>query len=226
MLDGEPLSGAPESCHHFVRDEDDAVAVADLADALQVAGWRHHDARGAWHRLEDQRRERQRVLHLDQPLEVFEGPLRFLLLGLGMERGAIQERPVEVHDTAVAVVVGPATWVACQVHRGVGATVVGPIARQHLVPAGVQSGHPYGVFDGVGATIGEEHSVEITWCPFGDQPCGLRTGGVDVCGCDGAQFGCLFGNGGNDFRVLMADVGVDHLRREVQQLVAVTIPDV
>ena len=38
MLAAEPPSGTSEPRHHFVEDEQDAVAVADLTDGGEVAG--------------------------------------------------------------------------------------------------------------------------------------------------------------------------------------------
>ena len=171
MLDGEPLSGSAEAGHHLVGDEHDAVLVADLPHAGHVAGRRHHDARGAGHGLEDDRRERRRPLVLDQPLQVLQRALGFLLLVLGVERRAVQERAVEVHDAAAGVVVGVAARVTGQVDRGVGAAVVRAVARQHLVAAGVQPGHPHRVLDGVGAAVGEEHLVR------GHPGCARRSAG-------------------------------------------------
>ena len=37
VLAGEPLAGAAEARHHLVEDQQDPVAVADLAHALEVA---------------------------------------------------------------------------------------------------------------------------------------------------------------------------------------------
>ena len=226
MLYGEPLSGSAEPCHDLVGDEHHAVLVAQLAHPGHIAGWGHHDARGAGHRLEDDRRERRRPLVLDQPVEVVEGALGLLLLVLGVKRGAVQERSVEVDDAAARIVIGVAARITGQVDRGVGAPVVRAVTGQHLVAAGVQAGHADGVLDGVCAAVGEEHPVQVARGALGDQPGRLGPGRVDVLRGDGAQLGGLLGNGRNDFRVLMTDVGEDQLRREVEQLVACAVPDV
>ena len=44
----------------------------------------------------------RRPLVLDQPLQVLQRALGLLLLVLGVERRAVQERAVEVHDAALA----------------------------------------------------------------------------------------------------------------------------
>ncbi len=64
---------------------------------------------------------------------------------------------------------------------------------------------------GVSAAIGEEDPVELTRGAFGDQPRGFGAGVVGVLWCHRAQLCGLFGNGGNDFRVLVADIGVHQL---------------
>ena len=207
VVDTEPLSGPPESGHHLVGDEDDAVAVADLPDSCPVPGRRNHDAGGARHRFQDQCGERRRALVRDEAIEVFQCALRLLLIGVGVERGPIQERAIEMHDATAGVVVGIAARVAGQVHRSVGAAVIRAVPRQHFVAAGVQSRHPNRMLDGVGTGVGEEHAIEIAGCPFGDQAGCLGAGRVGVLRCDRAEFRSLFGNGRNDFRMLMADIG-------------------
>ncbi len=73
--------------------------------------------------------------------------LALLGLGGGVEVRAVQERPEEVDDAGVAVVVGPAPRVAGEVDRGVGAAVVRAVAGEHLVAAGVQTRHAHRVLD-------------------------------------------------------------------------------
>ena len=45
LLAGVQGSGAPHAAHHLVENEQDAVAVADRADALEIVGDRRHGAR-------------------------------------------------------------------------------------------------------------------------------------------------------------------------------------
>ena len=176
--------------------------------------------------FQDDRGDRARPLQQDRLLEMFERALRLLGLGAGVELAAVQERAEEAHDAAVGVVVRPAARVAGHVDRGVGAAVIRAVARQHLVAAGVQPGHPHRVLVGVGAAVGEEHLVQLTGGALGDQPRRLRAGVVDVLRRDGAQLGGLGLDGGDDFRVLVADVGVHQLGGEVQQPVAVAVPHI
>ena len=53
----------------------------------------------------------------DDLLEVLEGPVALLLLARGVERGAVEERPEEVHRPGAPVVVRPAPRLAGQVRR-------------------------------------------------------------------------------------------------------------
>ena len=46
LLAGVQRAGAAHAAHHFVEDQQDAVAVADLAHALEIAGHRRHRAQG------------------------------------------------------------------------------------------------------------------------------------------------------------------------------------
>ena len=46
LLDGVERAGAAHAAHHLVGDEEDAVPVADLAHALEVAGHRRHGTLG------------------------------------------------------------------------------------------------------------------------------------------------------------------------------------
>ena len=73
VVDREPAAGAPEAAHDLVGDQEDAVAVADLADALEVAVGRDEDPVRADDRLEDEGRDRVRALEHDDLLEVCEG---------------------------------------------------------------------------------------------------------------------------------------------------------
>ena len=162
--------------------------------------------------LEHDRGDRCRALEPDHVVEVLQRPLAHSCSSvLGVERRAVEVRPEEVHDTAVAVVVGPAPRVAGQVDRRVGAAVVAAVAREHLVAPGVQPGHPDGVLDGVGAAVGEEDLVQVAGCALGDQPGGLGARVVGVLRRDRAQPGGLLLDRGDDLRVLVADVGVDQL---------------
>ncbi len=92
----------PKPGHHLVGDEHDAVLVAELTHALEVAVGRHEDAVGADHRLEDDRRHRVRALDHEGVAQVLEGPVALLLLALGVEGRAVGVGTPEVHDARLA----------------------------------------------------------------------------------------------------------------------------
>ena len=145
---------------------------------------------------------------------------------VGVERAAVEERPEEVHRAGAAVVVGPAARVAGQVHREVGAAVVGAVRREHLEPAGVQPGHPDRVLDRVCAAVGEEHLVQAARGrrrrSAGPPRSGPRSRAV---GAIGAERRRLLLDRRDHPRVLVADVGEDQLGGEVEVLGALVVPD-
>src|SRR5206468_12153830 len=57
MIDCEPFSGAAEAAHDLVADEEDAVAVADLAQSLQISVRRYDQAVRAGDGLDENRRD-------------------------------------------------------------------------------------------------------------------------------------------------------------------------
>ena len=176
--------------------------------------------------LEDERGDRARTLERDDLLEVLERSLALLLGRVGPERRPVGVRTEEVHDAGGAAVVGPAPRVAGHLHRGRGVAVVAAVRREHLVPAGVQPGHPHGVLDRVGAAVGEEHLVEVGGRALGDQPRALGTLVVRVLRRDGREPAGLLLDRRDHLRVLVTDVDVDQLRGEVEVAVAVVVPDV
>src|SRR5699024_12496900 len=110
------------------------------------------------------------------------------------------------------------------VDGGGGGGVVAAERREGLVAAGVAAGHAGRVLDGLGAGVGEEHTVHAGGGDLGDQPGGLGASGVGVRRVDGRQFGGLVLDGLDHHGVLTADAGVDPPCGEVGVLVAVPVP--
>ena len=90
---------------------------------------------------------------------------------------------------------------------------------------GVQTRHANGVLCGLGSAVGEEHHVQIPGSEFGDQSRGFAARIVGKCWCDGAQLGSLLLDRGDQLRVLVTDVQVDELAREVEELGAILGPE-
>ena len=156
VVDGEPAAGAPEPRHHLVGDHDDAVLVAEIADAAQVAVGQHEDAVGAGHGLEDEAGDRVRALELDLLFEIGER-------GLGRVPAALHAvvRIHDVHDAGDAWLGGPPARIAGQRDRTGGAAVIRAVAREDLVPARVHARDADRVLVGLGAAVGEKEHVDV-----------------------------------------------------------------
>ncbi|MNO37167.1 hypothetical protein D3C76_272460 [compost metagenome] len=69
-LCGKSLAGTTEACDHFVEHQQDAVAVANVAQALEVASRWYIDADGTGDGLDKARRDAVRTVGGDDALEV------------------------------------------------------------------------------------------------------------------------------------------------------------
>ena len=156
MVDGEPLAGATEAAHHLVGDHHDAVAVADLAHTLEIAVRRDEDAVGAHHRLEDEAGDGVAALVHDHVFQLTQRHVH--RLGL---RATPLVRVGGTVDARYARLAGPAARVSGGHHHLAGGTVIGAVASQDLVPAGVLARQLDGVLVGLGPAVGEEHHVQV-----------------------------------------------------------------
>ena len=91
--------------------------------------------------------------------------------------------------------------------------------------AGVEAGHADGVLGRLRTAVGEEHHVEVTGSELGDEAGRLAPVGVGERGGDGAQPAGRLLDGGDQAGVLVADVQVDELGREVQVAAALVVPE-
>src|SRR5207247_2649428 len=107
----EPASRAAEAGHDLVEDEQDSVAVADLADGLKVAVRRRDDSVRTGDRLEEHRRDRLRAFVLEDLLEMRRA--RADWTGIRMPgRAAIRVRVEHADDAGHPRLVRPATGIA------------------------------------------------------------------------------------------------------------------
>ena len=163
LVDGEPVAGPPEAGHDLVGDHQDAVAVADLADAGDVAVRRDEDAVGAHDRLEEDGRDGPGALVADDVLEALQGLTDRSRLGLAPAVG------VRIADDADdARLVGPAARVAGQRHRPERGAVVRAVAGQDLVLAADVPGELDRVLDRLRAAEREEHLVHVARQDLGE----------------------------------------------------------
>ena len=124
------------------------------------------------------------------------------------------------------VFVRPAARIAGRGDGSTGVAVIGAVERELLVLVRVDTGHADRILDGVGPAIGEEHLVHVLGHQAGDELGCLAARSVRVLRCDGRQLRGLVLDRLDDLRMLVADVHVDELRREVEELIAVVIPEV
>ena len=226
VVDGEPLAAAAEAGHDLVGDHHDAELVAQPANPGEVARRRHQDAVGADHRLQDDRGDRRRALERDQVAQVCQRALGLLLRRGGVERRAVGVRAEVAHDAGHAGLVRPAPRVAGHGDRTGRRAVVAAVRGEDLVPAGVRTGQAHRVLGGLGATVGEEHPVEVAGRALGDQPRGLAARVVGEGRLDRAQPRGLLLDRGDQLRVLVADVDVHQLAGEVQVPLAPVVGEV
>ena len=211
VLDREPPAGAPETRHHLVGDHQDAVAIAELANALDVAVRRNEDAVGADDGLEEDRRDRVRSLVHDHVLETAEALLDRPRLALapamrvGIPDHADQPRLRR-----------PAARIAGERHRTHGRPVIRAVASEDLVAAGVLASDLDRVLDRLGAAEREEDLVEIAGQQPGQLLAETRSNLGDERRLDELQPGGLLDDGVDDPLVAVTDVHRHQLAVEIE----------
>ena len=120
----------------------------------------------------------------------------------------------------------PPSRVAGQRDRAGGRAVVAAVRREHLVATRVKAGHPDRVLDGFGAAVGEEDLLQARWRDFGDQTRRLAAGVVGERRLNGAETARLLCDGRDELGVLVTDVHVHELRREIEVTLARVVAEV
>ena len=200
------------------------MGVTDLPHPREVVSRREQHAVRAHHRLEDDRGDAVGSFVLDHLRQVGDRPVGLLLVAGGAERRAVGVRPEEVDDAGDRRLGAPPAGLAGEGHGRGRRAVVAAVRRQHLVAAGVGTGHAQGVLVGLGATVGEEHPVEPVRGVGRDQSRRFVAGLVGERRRHRAQPFRLLDDGGDHLGVLVTEVEVHELRREVEPAVAVVVP--
>ena len=217
VVDRPPRTRSAEAAHDLVGDQPDAVAIAHLAHALQVAVGRDEDAVGPDHGLDDERRDGLRALVDDDHA-----------LGLAQQlvdrpRPSLAPRLRVGHadDAPDAVLRRPATRVAGGGDDLARRAVIRPITREHLPPTGRLAGQLDRVLVGLGAAVGEEEDVDVARRDLGQL---LAQPGARLVGHERVDVGQLVGlrlDRVDDALVAVADVDAHQLRVEVEVALAV-----
>ena len=163
MVDRKPRTRAAEPRHDLVADHQDPVAIAQLADALEVTIGGDQDAVGTGHGLEEEGRNRIRAFQLDRLLEVLERLRRRVHLALGPVI-----RIEDVHHTGCPQVAGPPPGVPRQRHCARGRSVIRAVPREDFWAPGHGPGELDRIFIGLGAAQREEHLVQVPGHQLGE----------------------------------------------------------
>ena len=160
VIDGKPLAGAAPAAHHFIRDEQDAVLVADFAHARPVIIRRDDQPVRTNHAFHDDGGDFVGAFILDDFFEMLDA-LALAGFFLLPKRAAIAERIEEMHPARHGRFNRQAAVIAGQRNRAMRRAMIGAVARQDLVPSGVKTRNLDGVFIGFRATQGKEGFLQI-----------------------------------------------------------------
>ncbi len=211
MLDREPLPRTPETRHHLVRDHQNAVPIAELADALDVAVRWNQDAVGADDGLEEDGRDGVRSLvtdHVLETLKAFCHGSRFVLTP-AMRIGI----PDNADESGFR---RPAAWIAGQRHCAHRGPVIGAVPGEDLVSAGVLTRDLDRVLDGLRPAECEEDLVEVSGQERRQLLTEARANLGDECRLHELQLGGLLGDRLHDPLVAVSDVHRHELAVEVE----------
>ena len=200
------------------------MAIATIADALQITvGW-HENAVGADNGFENDGGDVVAALDHQHIVEMSKRTLALFCLVRAVKRAAIGVRAPELDNSWHPRLARPTARVASEVDRAARRAVVAAVMAEHLRAVGVQARHTHRVLGCFSTAVGEEHHVEPGG--FADQASGFAARIVGVERRDRAQLVGVFLNRGDELGVLMADVDVDQLTGEVEVLGAVLGPEV
>jgi len=234
MRGGERRAEAAEAGDDLVEDEQDAVLVADRAQALEIALGRQQHAGRAGHRLDDHRRDGRRVMQRHESLQIV-GQFGAMLGHAARVRIARQVmRMSQVVDAAqrgaehLAVADDAAHRDAAEVDAVVTALPPDqPRARAFAARPVVGDGHLQRRVHRLRSGIGEEHLVQARRREL-NEPLG-QLEGLRVRHVEGrcvVEFGGLVGNRLHDLGTRVAGVHAPQPGDAVEDLAAFRRPEV
>ena len=181
------MAQPPEGADDLVGDEQDAMAVADFADALEVARRRGETAAGVLHGLEVDGGHRVGALAHNGPFDLVGGPSAEGHLVVGEDLGPVEVRVGHLDRPGHQRLEGSAQLGdAGDGERPHGGAVVGDVAADHLRALGltghaeVLAGQFPGRLDRFGTARGEEDAVEVAGRVAGDPLGQLDRPGVGI----------------------------------------------
>ncbi len=140
VLDREPSAGPPEAAHDLIGDQEHLIAVADLADALEVPGRGRHRAHGcADHGLGDEARDVLGPVPPDGALQLVgtpQRPARAVLTAIGVGRADLG------HVVQHRLVLAPSLRMAAEPRRAQGHAMKPLPAADDQVLLSVAPGQP------------------------------------------------------------------------------------
>ena len=215
MIDREPRTSPSEGRHHFIGNHQDAVFVAELANAFQISIRRNKNAVGSRHWFENKRRNRLRTFELNSLFN--HGERRFG--GIPSALDAVI-RIEHVNHARNARLRSPSARIAREGDRSRGRAVVGAIACHNLVASGEEARELDGVLVSLSAAVGEEKGVNIAGSDFGELRAKTRT---NLSSHERVRVGerrGLIADGLDDARVAVSDVDGHELAVEVDEALA------
>ena len=182
VLAAEPLTGATETADDLVRDQQDAVPVADALDLGPVTFWWHDDATRALHRLGDECRDAfgperedllfQRLCGRETEVRRAGSAAELEPIGLlDMLDARHRQQPLLVHPLHAA-----------QARAGDRAAVVAvpapddDVALRLAFELPVAAREPDRGIDRFAARAGEKHVLELRWRDLGELRCKIDRG--------------------------------------------------
>ncbi len=225
VLTRKPAAGSAESRHHLVEDEQDPVPVAHVPNRLEVAVGGRDDSVRSGHGLQEDRCDGLRTFVLEDLLEMRGARADRARIGVP-GRTAVRVRIEHADDAGHPRLVRPAARVARQGDSAERRAVVGAIPRDDLVSPRIQARELDRVLVGLGPRVRQERHGEVARRHLGQKASEPRSGLVRHRRPDRAEPVRLLLDRGDDLRVLMSDVDVHELRREVEIALPVVIPEV